>query len=94
MLAIPGTNAPVERAFSLMNSYWSDEKSQLSEETLEAVMRVKVNMEETCVEFYNRILTDNNILRRIQASDKYDRVVWSICKFGIKLMLASSGTNF
>ena len=35
LLAIPGTNAPVVRAFSLMNSYWSDEKSQLSEETLE-----------------------------------------------------------
>ena len=34
--AIPGTNAPVERVFSLMNSYWSDEKSRLSEDTLEA----------------------------------------------------------
>ena len=38
LLAIPGTNAPVERVFSLMNSYWPDQKSRLSEETLEAVM--------------------------------------------------------
>ena len=43
LLAIPGTNAPVERVFSLMNSYWSDQKSRLSEETLEAVIIVKVN---------------------------------------------------
>jgi len=51
LLAIPGTNAPVERVFSLMNSYWSDQKSRLSEETLEAVMIVKVNMEEHVLNF-------------------------------------------
>ena len=29
LLAIPGTNAPVERVFSLMNSYWSDEEKSI-----------------------------------------------------------------
>ena len=76
LLAIPGTNAPVERVFSLMNSYWSDQKSLLSEETLEAVMIVKVNMEETCVEFYDRILADKKRLRsipsRLQAPNMSD----------------------
>ena len=75
LLAIPGTNAPIERVFSLMNSYWSDQKSRLSEETLEAVMIVKVNMEETCVEFYDRImriLADKKLLRSIQSSAKYE----------------------
>ena len=60
LLAIPGTNAPVERVFSLMNAYWSHQKSLLSEETIEAVIIVKVNMEESCVEFYDRILVDKN----------------------------------
>ena len=72
LLAIPGTNAPVERVFSLMNSYWSDQKSRLSEETLEAVMIVKVNMEETCVEFHDRILADKKLLRSIHSSAKYE----------------------
>ena len=72
LLAIPGTNAPVERVFSLMNSYWSDEKSRLSEDTLEAVMTVKVNMEETCVEFYDRLLADKKLLRSIHSSAKYE----------------------
>lgn len=72
LLATPGTNAPVERVFSLMNSYWSDEKSRLSEDTLGAVMRVKVNMEETCVEFYDRILADKKLLRSIHSSAKYE----------------------
>ena len=55
-----------------MNSYWSDQKSRLSEETLEAVMIVKVNMEETCVEFYDTILADKKLLRSIHSSTKYE----------------------
>ena len=45
-LANPGTNASTERAFSLRNCYWLDEKHRLREYTPEAVVSVKVTVEE------------------------------------------------
>src|SRR6218665_790390 len=53
------TNIPVEFEFSLMNSYIG----KMKKNTLEAVcdQSVNVTMEETCVEFYFRIiLADEN----------------------------------
>ena len=62
----------IDEKYSLDNFYWSDEKSRLSEETIEAIMRIKVNMEETCVEFYERLLADKKLLKDIHSSAKYN----------------------
>ena len=43
----------VESVFLMMNCYWSDE-----EYTLEAVMRVKVNMEETSLKLNDTMLAE------------------------------------
>ena len=42
-LCCPGTNAAIERVFSLRNKYWSSEKLQLSVKTLSAILAVKFN---------------------------------------------------
>jgi hypothetical protein len=38
LLCLPGTNAPIVRVFSFMNSLWKSEKTQLSVEILKAVL--------------------------------------------------------
>ncbi|ODM92686.1 putative zinc finger protein [Orchesella cincta] len=51
-LCLPGTNASVERSFSILNNIWSSEKSQLSLETLKGLMNLKINANCSCKEFY------------------------------------------
>lgn len=37
VLCLPGSNAPVERVFSVINKIWTSEKTQLSVEVLKAI---------------------------------------------------------
>jgi hypothetical protein len=40
-LALPGTNAEVERIFSVINILWTDEKNKFKVETVKAIIVVK-----------------------------------------------------
>ncbi|MGH0141232.1 UNVERIFIED_CONTAM: hypothetical protein FKN15_073117, partial [Acipenser sinensis] len=40
VLCLPGTSAPVERVFSLMNAAWSPDKACLSVTTIKAMLFV------------------------------------------------------
>lgn len=53
ILCLPGSTASVERVFASMNKTWTAEKSQLQVETLKAILRTKINLKMTCVEFYH-----------------------------------------
>ena len=64
VLCIPGTTASVERIFSLMNMYWSEEKSCLNEETLKAVLVVKTYFSQTCSEFYDYLMKNQKFLKQ------------------------------
>ncbi|CAL8068026.1 unnamed protein product [Orchesella dallaii] len=70
-LALPGTNAPVERVFSLVNNYWSAEKVNLSLETLNAVITMKVNMRMDCNDYFSYLKSNPELLKRIHSADKY-----------------------
>jgi hypothetical protein len=50
LLCLLGTNAPTKHVF-FMNSLWTSEKTQLSVETLKAVLITRVNFEYTCMDF-------------------------------------------
>lgn len=52
ILCLPGTNAPVERVFSLMNKLWTAEKTQLQVSVLKSMLITKVNINKSCQEFY------------------------------------------
>lgn len=43
-LSIPGTNAPTERVFSLMNSLWTSEKTNVKLDTVSAMLELKYTM--------------------------------------------------
>lgn len=53
ILCLPGSTASVERTFASMNKTWTDEKSQLQVETMKAILKTKINLKMTCVEFYH-----------------------------------------
>lgn len=70
-MCLPGTSAPVERVFSIMNNMWSTEKSRLHISTLSAMLMVKINFDHSCEEFYQILLKNKNILQKISSSQKY-----------------------
>ncbi|KAL4126194.1 hypothetical protein QTP88_010420 [Uroleucon formosanum] len=71
ILCLPGSNAPVERVFSLMNKIWSSEKSQLGVGVLKAILITKGNINKSCQEFHSYIKTKQATLKQICGSDKY-----------------------
>ncbi|KAF2886470.1 hypothetical protein ILUMI_19703 [Ignelater luminosus] len=54
-LCLPASNAPTERVFSIINNIWTSEKSQLTVETLKAMIVVRCNLGRSCEEFLLKI---------------------------------------
>jgi hypothetical protein len=54
ILSLPGSSAPVDRIFSVMNNMWSKEKSRLSVETMRATLVVRQNCVMECEKFYDK----------------------------------------
>lgn len=61
LMCLPGTNGFIERVFSLVNDFWSTEKTQMLLETVEAVISVKVNNSESCTVFSEKLALNNDI---------------------------------
>ncbi|ODM87768.1 hypothetical protein Ocin01_18914 [Orchesella cincta] len=57
--------------FSLINNYWSAEKVNLSLETLNAAITMKVNMRMDCSEYYAYLKSDTELLKKIHSAEKY-----------------------
>ncbi|KAH9361843.1 hypothetical protein HPB48_003748 [Haemaphysalis longicornis] len=67
-MRLPGTNAPVEGVFSLMNTMWTTEKMHLHFTTLKAM---KVDLHMTCEWYYRHISKNEQLLRAIHSSKGY-----------------------
>lgn len=72
LLSLPGTNAFIERVFSVINRFWTTEKAELSLRTLQAVIGVKLNVNLLCEKFCAKLAGEKDILKKIHRSDKYD----------------------
>lgn len=71
-MAIPGSNAFVERVFSLANSQWTDVRNKLKVETVKAILQVKVNFDGfSCEDMHKYILENRNLIKQIQSGEKY-----------------------
>ena len=71
-LAVPGTNAVVERVFSIVNSLWIDERNRFTTKTIQAIVILKTHFQDlSCKEFYNLLLSNSKLLRDIRSCDKY-----------------------
>lgn len=72
VFCLPGTSAPVERVFSMMNSTWSDERGLMHESTVRGLMVCKVNFGLSCTEFYEKIKEKKDLLKKVHSSEKYE----------------------
>lgn len=68
---MPGTSAPVERIFSLMNNAWSDERARMNENIVRGLMVCKMNFGLTCNEFYEKIKNNTTLLKKVHSAEKY-----------------------
>lgn len=71
ILCLPGSTAPVERIFAIIEKIWVKEKTQLHIETLRAILFVKFNMDLTCLEFSDFLKTQPELLKKIAGQAKY-----------------------
>ncbi|GBM22364.1 hypothetical protein AVEN_166632-1 [Araneus ventricosus] len=67
---LPGTSAPVERVFSLMNNAWTDDRGLMKEYTIKGVMACKINIGIACEDFYNTVKNKNDFLKKVPANEK------------------------
>ena len=72
VFAIPHSNAMTERIFNLMFQAWRAERSRLNLENIEAEIMVKQNFKKTCKEFYKYVMLNDDLLRKIKGSEKYN----------------------
>ncbi|KAF2905628.1 hypothetical protein ILUMI_00548 [Ignelater luminosus] len=70
-LCLPATNAPTERVFSIINNVWTPEKSQLTVETLKAMIVVRCNLGGSCEEFLLKIQDNSGLLKKVHSAEKY-----------------------
>lgn len=74
IFAIPGSNSSVERVFSLIKAQWTNERNHLQMESVKGILIVKYNFKNySCVEFYNYLLSNREVLKQISNSDKYSK---------------------
>ncbi|KAE9524960.1 hypothetical protein AGLY_015010 [Aphis glycines] len=71
---LPGTSAPAKRIFSMMgSSIWSSERGKLSITVLKQLLNIKSNSDLSCLQFHNKIKIDKCFLKKINASQKYEK---------------------
>lgn len=71
ILCLPGTSATVERVFSLINKIWTEEKTQMSIETLKNILFVKYNSHLSCLEFFELLKATPSLIKAISSEKKY-----------------------
>lgn len=71
ILSVPGSNAFVERIFSLMSGKWCDARNGCSTELIKNELLVTVNCSLSCKDFYQAVLKDRKMLESVRSSRKY-----------------------
>lgn len=71
--AIPSQNANVERLFSFMNNYWSDERNRLLPQSVQSLVMIKVNFKLDCTQFYDMICNNTTLLESVRSGEKYKK---------------------
>jgi len=67
---LPGSNASIERVFSLMTTTWTDVRNQMDTKTIECCLITKT-YGLSCIEFYNEIIKNSTLLKKVHSTEKY-----------------------
>jgi hypothetical protein len=90
---LPGTSAPVEHVFSVMNNVWSLDRSQTDESTGHTLLHSKLNLGLTCKEFYDKITVNTKVLKKcilVENTHEYKKGSVPICntkKYGNPMLV-------
>lgn len=71
---LPGTSAPVERVFSIMNNAWTDDRGLMKESTVKGLMMCTINIGLSCEEFFKMIKNKKDVLKKVLSNEKYSDV--------------------
>jgi len=55
-----------------MNSMWSDNRSRMLEQHVKALIACKINTDFSCCDFYEKMNSNKDILKKILFIEKYD----------------------
>lgn len=71
ILSVPASTGYVERIFSRMTSKWSDCRNRCSVELMRSELLITLNFEQSCSEFYSKVLKDKQLLSAARSDKKY-----------------------
>lgn len=71
VLCLPDTCVPAERAFSQIKQRRRRAKSRMNVSTLVSLLRIKVSLEERCLEFQAKQENCERVLTKTHSSEKY-----------------------
>ena len=71
VLSVLGSNAFVERIFSLMINKWSDSRNRCSTELIKNELLVSVNSDLSCKDYSLAVQKDKRLLESVRSSKKY-----------------------
>lgn len=71
VLSVPGSNAFVERIFSLMGNKWSDARNRCSTNLIKSELQISVNIDMPCKDFFLAVQKDKEWLGAVKNSTKY-----------------------
>ena len=72
ILSIFSSNSYCESVFSVVNNVWTEDKSRLNIDTLNALVSVKCNSNFKCSEMYSVFLKNCELLKKAQSVTKYN----------------------
>jgi hypothetical protein len=74
VFSIPASNAFCETIFSHMKYLWNDNRNRMNHDLVSAELKIKVNNQYNCSEFYDYLLNNQDLLKQIRSSEKYTHI--------------------
>lgn len=72
LFALPGSNATCERIFSEIKYIWTNCKSRIKLETVDAILKIRYNLTNLCEVMFSMLISDEKLKAAVSCSDKYE----------------------
>ncbi|CAF4775148.1 unnamed protein product, partial [Rotaria sp. Silwood2] len=74
VFSIPASNAFCEIIFIHMKYLWNNNRNRMMHDLVSAELKIQVNIEYNCSEFYDHLLNNQDLLKQIRSSQKSTHV--------------------
>lgn len=73
VFCLPGSNASIERVFSLITSTWTEVRNQMDVVTVESYLITKT-YGLSCMEFHDEIIKNHSFLKNVHSTQKHNMI--------------------